>query len=146
MSNVYRPSDAVIETISGFNAGVVATLVAHPLDVVKTRLQGNSIPCFERFSLIPSSESKCWPISTRRFYSTVPKHLPPRRRFQGYISWTWYQSYGQFCKLGFVFPQLRSGEEACTSDHRSSIFEVWRLLLGFWKCRYVTLQLEGPDS
>lgn len=36
-------SQSLIETTSGFVAGVVSTLVVHPLDVVKTRLQGTSV-------------------------------------------------------------------------------------------------------
>ena len=31
---------AVIETVAGLTAGIVTTLVAHPLDLLKTRLQG----------------------------------------------------------------------------------------------------------
>ena len=30
----------LIESIAGFVAGVASTLVAHPLDLIKTRLQG----------------------------------------------------------------------------------------------------------
>ena len=33
-------SSSVVETVAGFTAGVVSTLVVHPLDLVKTRLQG----------------------------------------------------------------------------------------------------------
>lgn len=33
-------SPSLVETIAGFTAGVCSTLVVHPLDIVKTRLQG----------------------------------------------------------------------------------------------------------
>lgn len=33
-----------VETAAGFTGGVVSTLVFHPLDVIKTRLQGESGP------------------------------------------------------------------------------------------------------
>lgn len=29
-----------VETAAGFTAGIVSTLIFHPLDVIKTRLQG----------------------------------------------------------------------------------------------------------
>jgi solute carrier family 25 folate transporter 32 len=32
-------SPAVIESIAGLSAGTVSTLVVHPLDIVKTRMQ-----------------------------------------------------------------------------------------------------------
>lgn len=35
-------SPAVIESIAGLSAGTVATLVVHPLDIVKTRMQSVS--------------------------------------------------------------------------------------------------------
>jgi len=38
-NNALPPS--LVETIAGFTAGVVSTLTVHPLDVVKTRLQGD---------------------------------------------------------------------------------------------------------
>lgn len=37
--NYARPSPALVETIAGLAAGVASTLTAHPLDVIKTRLQ-----------------------------------------------------------------------------------------------------------
>lgn len=43
MNYIRGLSDPAVETISGFNAGLAATLVAHPLDVVKTRLQGKYV-------------------------------------------------------------------------------------------------------
>ena len=33
----------LIETVAGFTAGAVTTVVVHPLDLIKTRLQGNFI-------------------------------------------------------------------------------------------------------
>lgn len=33
-------SSSVVETIAGFTAGIASTLSLHPLDLVKTRLQG----------------------------------------------------------------------------------------------------------
>ena len=33
-------SQSVVETIAGFTAGIATTLCLHPLDLVKTRLQG----------------------------------------------------------------------------------------------------------
>lgn len=33
-----------VETVAGFTAGIVSTLCLHPLDLVKTRLQGVYIP------------------------------------------------------------------------------------------------------
>ena len=35
-------SSAVVESIAGLSAGSVATLVVHPLDIVKTRMQSMS--------------------------------------------------------------------------------------------------------
>ena len=37
--NHARLSPALVETIAGLTAGVASTLAAHPLDVIKTRLQ-----------------------------------------------------------------------------------------------------------
>jgi hypothetical protein len=34
------PSPSVVETVAGFTAGIVSTLSLHPLDLIKTRLQG----------------------------------------------------------------------------------------------------------
>ena len=33
----------IIESIAGLTAGVVTTVVVHPLDLIKTRLQGESV-------------------------------------------------------------------------------------------------------
>lgn len=40
MNGNHGLSPSVVETIAGFAAGISSTLVVHPLDVIKTRLQG----------------------------------------------------------------------------------------------------------
>jgi Mitochondrial carrier protein len=35
-------SPSLVETVAGFTAGAVATLVVHPFDVLKTRLQSKA--------------------------------------------------------------------------------------------------------
>ena len=42
MHDTYPPSHPLIEVIAGFSAGIASTLVAHPLDVIKTRIQSES--------------------------------------------------------------------------------------------------------
>jgi solute carrier family 25 folate transporter 32 len=39
-------SPAAIESIAGLSAGTVATLVVHPLDIVKTRMQSKALPLY----------------------------------------------------------------------------------------------------
>lgn len=36
-------SQSMIETTAGFVAGVTSTLIVHPLDIVKTRMQGTFV-------------------------------------------------------------------------------------------------------
>ena len=40
MTNNNALSTPVVETVAGFTAGVISTLCLHPLDLIKTRLQG----------------------------------------------------------------------------------------------------------
>lgn len=49
-SHAGGPSPALVESVAGLSAGTVATLVVHPLDIVKTRMQSeqseaSSRPC-----------------------------------------------------------------------------------------------------
>ena len=37
-------SPALVETVAGLSAGSMATLIVHPLDIVKTRMQRASLP------------------------------------------------------------------------------------------------------
>lgn len=43
MTNDNLLSQAFIESVAGFVAGVASTLVTHPLDLIKTRLQGKQL-------------------------------------------------------------------------------------------------------
>jgi len=36
-------SPALVETVAGLSAGSMATLIVHPLDIVKTRMQSMSL-------------------------------------------------------------------------------------------------------
>lgn len=36
--------NSLVESIAGLSAGLASTLVAHPLDLIKTRLQGITVP------------------------------------------------------------------------------------------------------
>lgn len=40
MTDKNVPSTSLVETVAGFTAGVISTLCLHPLDLIKTRLQG----------------------------------------------------------------------------------------------------------
>lgn len=44
--NHVRISPALVETIAGLSAGTISTLVVHPLDVIKTRLQSKFLPLY----------------------------------------------------------------------------------------------------
>lgn len=46
-------SPALVETVAGLSAGSMATLIVHPLDIVKTRMQRASLP---RSSSRPSTQ------------------------------------------------------------------------------------------
>ena len=45
MSDIHAVSSLLVETLAGATAGIVSTLAVHPLDVIKTRLQGMSCGC-----------------------------------------------------------------------------------------------------
>jgi len=38
--SVRQLPDPIVESIAGLSAGLASTLIAHPLDLIKTRLQG----------------------------------------------------------------------------------------------------------
>jgi hypothetical protein len=61
-NNHARLSPALVETIAGLTAGVATTLAAHPLDVIKTRLQSR---CHSNF---PVSLNILTPLSSPRYF------------------------------------------------------------------------------
>lgn len=61
------PSPSVVETVAGFTAGIVSTLSLHPLDLIKTRLQGAPyLPAY-----IPTAEYALTTTVDRSSYSRV---------------------------------------------------------------------------
>ncbi|KAL9625014.1 MAG: hypothetical protein Q9160_000743 [Pyrenula sp. 1 TL-2023] len=56
-SNSHGLSPASIETIAGFSAGVVSTLAVHPLDIIKTRLQLNTLSASQFGSTVAIARS-----------------------------------------------------------------------------------------
>src|SRR4051794_6652357 len=52
-------SPALVETVAGLSAGTMATLIVHPLDIVKTRMQSKSSPSYLLYS--PQSFTDCVP-------------------------------------------------------------------------------------
>ena len=67
-------SPALVETVAGLSAGTMATLIVHPLDIVKTRMQSES-------SAISCRITK-WKMDWRRPANTLILILtsPPQRQ------------------------------------------------------------------
>jgi hypothetical protein len=57
-------SRALVETVAGLSAGSMATLIVHPLDIVKTRMQSTS-----------GSSQELWLINT--LLIQFPYNSPP---------------------------------------------------------------------
>lgn len=53
-------SPSLVETLAGFSAGIISTLVVHPFDVVKTRLQGVSYSKFLDFWSLAKTSPVQW--------------------------------------------------------------------------------------
>lgn len=56
-----RFSPAFVEAIGGLSAGTISTLIVHPLDVIKTRLQSNtpSLPVCHELTIISPPQYIC---------------------------------------------------------------------------------------
>lgn len=69
-------SSSFVETLAGFTAGVASTLSLHPLDMVKTRLQGgsHSSQCGGH-GLTPLCSRPIFIRSAWEFSSNHPRHL-----------------------------------------------------------------------
>jgi hypothetical protein len=68
-------SPSSIESIAGFTAGTVSTLVVHPLDIIKTRLQSTSAK-----SNIGALQAKEFLSQSTIFTCALPLLLLPRTR------------------------------------------------------------------
>lgn len=76
MTSKTQHSQPLAEAVAGFTAGVVSTLVAHPLDVLKTRLQGKSnLVRPEKFLQMPTFNSRSNAfVSIRRLLAARTNH------------------------------------------------------------------------
>jgi solute carrier family 25 (mitochondrial folate transporter), member 32 len=55
MTDRYAFSPSSIESIAGFSAGTISTLVVHPLDIIKTRLQSETSLLYISISIHPAN-------------------------------------------------------------------------------------------
>lgn len=59
-------SPAAVESIAGLSAGAVSTLVVHPLDIVKTRMQRTSVRATPAARQVDEFRNK-----SRRFWGAI---------------------------------------------------------------------------
>jgi solute carrier family 25 folate transporter 32 len=64
-------SSSVVETIAGFTAGIATTLSLHPLDLIKTRLQGTCTPIRNRSSKVVKTTNIGFDLVDRTYSSRV---------------------------------------------------------------------------
>ena len=148
-------SKTFIESIAGFTAGIASTLVristsrllmcashliesqiAHPLDIVKTRLQ--------RMLLDPGYELSLTDFTSRErnvgarwdILAYCSGYLPEWGHSGGILSWSGTQSCRQFCQLGTVFCLLRSDQKwhELLASIWGAPFLLW-LFYRLWSCR-----------
>ena len=81
-SNPHGLSPAFIETIAGLSAGLVSTIVVHPLDIIKTRLQGEfSFPVYQCAELTLLVDTSAHPLinSSRAVFRDILRNEGPTR-------------------------------------------------------------------
>jgi hypothetical protein len=85
MTDGHVLSSSLVETVAGFTAGVISTLAVHPLDIIKTRLQGMLHIHFRSIFLEPlrapvAANDKPFPYTLSRPSALVSNwQLSPRR-------------------------------------------------------------------
>lgn len=137
-------SQAFIESVAGFVAGVASTLVTHPLDLIKTRLQGKQL-----IYLVNSCNFSSWSrilYTPGRFDSHGEKsHSLKRRCRDGLLSWIIAQPARQFCELGSIFCRLWQAQKRDPSISWAKLPAfILRLLPGIWSCRYLNSLPHDP--
>jgi hypothetical protein len=106
-------SSSFVETIAGFTAGIATTLSLHPLDLVKTRLQGTATPyppsiIIRSWMLTPvSSSGSNLFLSSWEFIAHRSSSLQNGRRLGCFLPGSGSESHWQLHKLGLVFPMLQ---------------------------------------
>lgn len=99
-SQVLQP---LVETIAGFIAGIASTLVAHPLDVLKTRLQGD-MPPTDGLAEITYNSRPCIIVPIRLFLAACTTNRQGGGALKRLLPRTFAQSGRKFRKLGVILP------------------------------------------
>ena len=75
-------SQSLVETMAGFSAGIASTLCLHPLDLIKTRLQGKFKTIIQSYNSVLSTNltrlsRPILSLANRQLNPRDPRNIPP---------------------------------------------------------------------